>query len=65
MLPENPISLLTSSGLTWDCYGSSVDSPPLLTFIDPAPEATITSDTYRKDGISLLNKIAAELQGSG
>ena len=65
MLPENPISLLTSSGLTWDCYGSSVDSPPLLTFIDPAPEATTTSDTYRKDGIGLLNKIAAELQGSG
>ncbi|PAV18601.1 sterol esterase from carbohydrate esterase family CE10 [Pyrrhoderma noxium] len=65
MLPENPISLLTSSGLTWDCYGSSVDSPPLLTFIDPAPEATITSDTYRNDGIGLLNKIAAELQGSG
>ena len=65
MLPENPISLLTSSGLTWDCYGSSVDSPPLLTFIDTDPEATITSDTYRKDGIGLLNKIAAELQGSG
>ena len=62
MVPPNPISLLTSSGITWEKWNSSISSPPLLTFADPAPEASIIADTYRKDAMDLLNKIAVELQ---
>lgn len=63
MVPLNPISLLTSSGITWEKWNSSTSSPPLLTFSDPAPEVSIIADTYRKDAMDLLNKIAVELQG--
>ncbi|PAV16481.1 sterol esterase from carbohydrate esterase family CE10 [Pyrrhoderma noxium] len=63
-IPSNPISLLTQSELSWKRWNSSGTAPPLLTFLDPAPEISITNDTFRKDAIDLLNSIAVKLQGS-
>ncbi|KAH9841711.1 sterol esterase [Rhodofomes roseus] len=45
------------SDITWDQWGSDISAPPLLTFVDPAPEVEITADTFRADAISLLNEL--------
>ncbi|KAH9936513.1 sterol esterase [Fomitopsis serialis] len=45
------------SDITWDQWGSDASAPPLLTFVDPAPEVEITADTFRADAISLLNEL--------
>ncbi|PAV18605.1 sterol esterase from carbohydrate esterase family CE10 [Pyrrhoderma noxium] len=60
--PSNSISLLSSSGIKWDRWNSSADSPPLLTFSDPSPNVTITADTFRKDAIDLVNRVLVEIQ---
>ena len=41
--PRDSISLLRD--ITWEKWSSSEESPPLLTFVDPVPSMTITSDT--------------------
>ncbi|KDR77272.1 hypothetical protein GALMADRAFT_120430 [Galerina marginata CBS 339.88] len=54
-LPNNSMSLL--SAMNWPAWTAST-SPPLLTFIDPAPNVTITFDTYRVDAMNLLTNIS-------
>ena len=53
-IPRNSKSLL--SNVDWKPWDSSAQHP-LLTFLDPAPNVSITSDTYRVDAINLLNNI--------
>jgi len=57
-IPFNPDSLLSS--VDWKPWNSSSDHP-LLTFLDPAPNISITYDTYRVDAMQLLNKISLEI----
>jgi len=52
---KNSISLLRN--ITWDKWSSSEENPPLLTFTDPPPSVTITSDTYRSEAINLLIRL--------
>ncbi|KAF8800976.1 carotenoid ester lipase precursor [Phlegmacium glaucopus] len=59
--PHNPNSLL--SAVDWQPWGSSADHP-LLTFLDPAPNVTITFDNYRVPGMNLLNNITLQLISS-
>ncbi|KDR73256.1 hypothetical protein GALMADRAFT_1341677 [Galerina marginata CBS 339.88] len=56
-LPKNPMSLL--SKIDWPVWTNSAN-PPLLTFLDPAPNVTITFDTYRADAMNLLTKLSLE-----
>ena len=53
-MPHNPNSLL--SAVDWQPWSSS-DDHPLLTFIDPAPDVSITFDNFRVPEINLLNDI--------
>ncbi|KAF9474072.1 carotenoid ester lipase precursor [Pholiota conissans] len=55
-LPKNSMSLL--SAIQWPEWGSSVSQPPLLTFQDPVPAVNITFDTFRIEGMNLINKIS-------
>ena len=57
-MPHNPISLL--SNVDWQPWSSSADHP-LLTFTDPAPDVSITSDNFRVTEINLLNNIYLHL----
>uniref|UniRef100_A0A8H7XXZ4 Carboxylic ester hydrolase n=1 Tax=Psilocybe cubensis TaxID=181762 RepID=A0A8H7XXZ4_PSICU len=61
-LPKNPISLL--SAVDWKPWSSSPTSPPILTFLDPAPAISITSDTSREEAMNLLSRISLELDSS-
>ncbi|KAJ3514034.1 hypothetical protein NLJ89_g2603 [Agrocybe chaxingu] len=54
--PQDSISLLRNT--KWDVYSSSVENPPLFTFVDPPPSVNITFDTYRADAMKLLNKLS-------
>ncbi|KAF5315368.1 hypothetical protein D9619_007115 [Psilocybe cf. subviscida] len=45
------------SNINWLPWGSSSTQLPMLTFADGAPGVSITSDTYRKDAMDLLNDI--------
>lgn len=56
-LPKNAISLL--SAIEWPAWTASAN-PPLLTFIDPAPNVTITFDNYRLEAMNLLTSISLE-----
>src|SRR6266540_6714872 len=49
--PRDSISLLRN--ITWKKWSSSEEEPPLLTFVDPVPSMTITSDTYRSEAMKL------------
>jgi hypothetical protein len=53
-VPHNPNSLLSS--VDWQPWSSSADHP-LLTFLDPAPNVSITFDNFRVPEINLLNNI--------
>lgn len=57
-LPKSNVSLL--SGLDWQPWNSSAEHP-LLTFVDPAPQVAISSDTFREGPMQLLSAIAADL----
>ena len=50
--PRDSISLLRD--ITWERWSSSEENPPLLTFLNPPPSMTITSDTYRSDAMKLV-----------
>jgi len=50
--PRDSISLLRD--IAWEKWSSCEDKPPLLTFVDPVPSMTITSDTYRSEAIKLV-----------
>ena len=52
--PHNPNSLLST--VDWKPWSSSSDHP-LLTFLDPAPDVSITFDNFRVPEINLLNNI--------
>ena len=52
--PQNPISLL--SNVDWQPWSSSADHP-MLTFLDPVPEVSITYDDFRVPEINMLNKL--------
>ncbi|KIK02646.1 hypothetical protein K443DRAFT_677378 [Laccaria amethystina LaAM-08-1] len=56
---KNPQSLLSS--IDWPCWGSSAATPPLLTFLDPAPSINITFDDFRVQEIDLLTAISLKL----
>ncbi|CCL98520.1 uncharacterized protein FIBRA_00519 [Fibroporia radiculosa] len=58
-LPGAILSLL--SLYTWDQWGSNPSSPPLLTFVDPAPLITTTADTYRADAMQLLTNLSLQI----
>ena len=57
-IPRNPKSLL--SNVDWKPWDSSAQHP-LLTFLNPAPNVSITFDTYRVDAMNLLNNITLGL----
>ncbi|KAF8814379.1 carotenoid ester lipase precursor [Phlegmacium glaucopus] len=57
--PKNPISLL--SQVDWQPWGSSNSHPPLLTFLDPSPNITITFDNFRVDPMDLLTKLSLDV----
>ena len=57
-IPHNSKSLL--SNVDWRPWNSS-SQHPLLTFLDPAPNVSITFDTFRVDAMNLLNNITLEL----
>jgi len=44
----------------WQPWNSSATHLPLLTFLDPEPNVTITHDTYRADAMALLNELIVE-----
>jgi carboxylesterase type B len=54
--PRDSISLLRD--ITWEKWSSCEDKPPLLTFVDPVPSMTITSDTYRSEAIKLVTELS-------
>jgi len=56
--PHNSMSLL--SNVDWKPWDSSAQHP-LLTFLDPSPNVSITFDTYRADAMNLLNNITVGL----
>ncbi|KAF8815491.1 carotenoid ester lipase precursor [Phlegmacium glaucopus] len=60
-IPHNPNSLL--SAVDWQPWGSSANHP-LLTFLDPAPNVSITFDNFRVPGMNLLNNITLQLISS-
>jgi hypothetical protein len=53
------ISLLEN--INWPQWITSTTSPPLFTFLDPAPSVAITPDTFREGPINLLIDIAGKL----
>ncbi|TDL16440.1 sterol esterase [Rickenella mellea] len=53
------ISLLEN--INWPQWITSTTSPPLFTFLDPAPSVAITPDTFREGPINLLVDIAGKL----
>ncbi|KAF5315369.1 hypothetical protein D9619_007114 [Psilocybe cf. subviscida] len=61
--PNTPAKTATNSSgsllsdIKWHPWESSSTQPPMLTFFDAAPGVSITSDTYRKDAMNLLNDI--------
>jgi len=54
--PKDSISLLRN--ITWKKWSSSEEKPPLLTFVDPVPSMTITSDTYRSEAMKLVIELS-------
>ena len=54
--PRDSISLLRN--ITWEKWSSCENKPPLLTFVDPVPSMTITSDTYRSEAIKLVIELS-------
>ncbi|KDR82068.1 hypothetical protein GALMADRAFT_135442 [Galerina marginata CBS 339.88] len=58
-LPNNPNSLM--SKITWPQWNSNPSNPPILTFLDSTPNITITSDTFRSNGIQLLIDIYLQI----
>ena len=56
--PHNPNSLLST--VDWQPWSSSADHP-LLTFVDPVPDVTITFDNFRVPETNLLNNILLHL----
>ncbi|KAF8808598.1 carotenoid ester lipase precursor [Phlegmacium glaucopus] len=61
--PKSSISLL--SQVDWKPWGSSKSHPPLLTFLDPAPNITITFDNFRVDAMDLLTRFSLGLVMDG
>ena len=59
--PHNSKSLLSNGD--WQPWSSSAQHP-LLTFLDPAPNVSITFDTYRAYAINLLNNITLGLDSA-
>jgi acetylcholinesterase len=57
-IPHNSKSLL--SNVDWRPWGSSAQHP-LLTFLSPAPNVSITFDTFRASAMNLLNNITLGL----
>ncbi|KAF8896776.1 carotenoid ester lipase precursor [Gymnopilus junonius] len=57
-LPKNPLSLL--SKIEWPAWTVS-PNPPLLTFLDPSPNVTITFDNYRVEPMQLLTSISLQI----
>ncbi|KAJ3515204.1 hypothetical protein NLJ89_g1904 [Agrocybe chaxingu] len=53
---KNSISLLKDA--KWPLYGSSVQNPPLFTFVDPLPSVNITFDTDRIEPMKLISKLS-------
>jgi hypothetical protein len=51
---HNPKSLLST--VDWQPWSSSADHP-MLTFLDPVPNVSITFDDFRVPGMNLLNNI--------
>jgi acetylcholinesterase len=51
------------SAVDWQPWNSCVEHP-LLTFLNPAPNVSITFDTYRVDAMNLLNNILAGVGSS-
>ncbi|KAH9930128.1 uncharacterized protein B0H18DRAFT_162390 [Fomitopsis serialis] len=45
------------SNITWPLWNSSLDAPPLLTFVDPVPSVQFTADTYRLNATDLLTAL--------
>ena len=60
--PPNPNSLLST--VDWLPWSSSADHP-MLTFLDPAPNASIAFGDFRVPGINLLNKISWHFASAG
>jgi len=54
--PKDSISLLRN--ITWKKWSSSEEKPPLLTFVDPVPSMTITSDIYRSEAMKLVIELS-------
>ena len=54
--PKDSISLLRN--ITWEKWSSNEENPPLLTFVDPVPSLTITSDTYRSEAMKLIIELS-------
>ncbi|CAA7262234.1 unnamed protein product [Cyclocybe aegerita] len=54
--PKNSISLLKDA--KWPLYDSSVQNPPLFTFVDPLPSVNITFDTDRIEPMKLISKLS-------
>ena len=61
-IPRNSDSLLST--VDWRPWSSSTDHP-LLTFLDPAPNVSITFDDFRVPAINLLNNLFLHLASSG
>ncbi|PPQ78599.1 hypothetical protein CVT26_005317 [Gymnopilus dilepis] len=57
-LPGSPDSIL--SKIHWPAWTDSAN-PPLLTFLDPSPNVTITFDNYRVEPMELLTSISREI----
>ena len=60
-IPHNPNSLLST--VDWKLWDSTTDHP-LLTFLDPAPNVSITFDNFRVSAMNLLNNISLQLSSS-
>ncbi|CAA7262327.1 unnamed protein product [Cyclocybe aegerita] len=54
--PKDSKSLLTI--VKWEPYSSSLDRPPLLTFVDGESLVNITFDTYRSEAMELLSRLS-------
>ena len=54
--PRDSISPLRN--ITWEKWSSCEEKPPLLTFVDPVPSMTITSDTYRSEAMKLVIELS-------
>ncbi|CAA7262326.1 unnamed protein product [Cyclocybe aegerita] len=54
--PEGSKSLLRN--VKWEPYSSSLDQPPLLTFVDGESRVNITFDTHRSEAMELLTRLS-------